>query len=302
MNGQDARSEILCVGEMLWDLHVPAGTPLTEANHVSFEPGGSAANVARHLAKQGVRAGVVGVVGEDALGKALVERIAREGVDVQHVQRMKARTGLVLISNDPAVAVAYRAADEEGQAFRQVLKGDYKCHIMHFSNLLPDRTAIHALTRAAQRARNAGSTVVVDANLRPRLWREDAVAKTNPFELLKVADVVKLSVDDMHLLGIKDPELFREDLPDGAILILTNGLRDTQAWSSRSHVSMPVVKLDIPIAVGAGDAFVAGCLSTMLDLPPRMWGARSELEGIVARGNAFARAYLETRLTHRATP
>ncbi len=302
MNGQDARSEILCVGEMLWDLHVPAGTPLIAANHVSFEPGGSATNVARHLVKQGIRAGVVGVVGEDALGTALVERIAREGVDVHNVVKMRARTGLVLISNDPAVAIAYRAADEEGQAFRQAIKGDYKCRIMHFSNLLPDRTAIHALTRAAQRARTAGSVVVVDANLRPRLWRADAVAKTNPFELLKTADVLKLSIDDMQLLGIDDPEVFREELEDHAILILTRGTQPTQAWSSRGSVSVPVVKLDIPIAVGAGDAFSAGCLSTMLDMPQRMWGARNELEGIVAHGNAVARAYLEQRLSSRSTP
>jgi len=295
MNGQDARCEILCIGETLWDFHVPAGTSLTEANHVFFEPGGSATNVARHLARLGVRAGVMGVVGDDPLGAALVERLAREGVDVTQVQKMAARTGLVVISSDPPVAVAYRAADEEAQAFRHALNGEYAAQIVHISSLLPNRTAIHALARAAQRARKAGSAVTVDANLRPRIWRGDAVAKTNPYELLEVADVVKVSTDDLKVLGVDDPELLRDKLRDEAILIVTSGARPTRAWSPRGMVEADVVKLDVAMAVGAGDAFVAGCLSTMLDVHPRLWGTREELAGIVARGNAIARSSLEDR-------
>jgi sugar/nucleoside kinase (ribokinase family) len=300
MNGQDAPCEILCVGELLWDLHVPQGTRLSEANHVSFETGGSATNVARHLVKLGVRAGVLGVVGEDALGTALLDRLARDRVDIRYVQKMTARTGLVLISNDPPVAVGYRAAEEEAQAFRQALNGEYTPKILHFSSILPNRTAIHALAKAAQRARRTGSIVTVDANLRPRLWQNDAAAKTNPFELLEVADVVKLSRVDLAMLRFEDPELLRDRLRDEAILILTDGSEPTRAWGPRGQVKVDVVKLDVPMAVGAGDAFVAGCLATMFDLPPRLWATLTELEGIVQRGNAVARAALEERRVGRS--
>lgn len=297
MNQQDARSEILCVGEVLWDLYVPQGTALAAANHVFFEPGGSATNVARHLGKLGVRAGILGVVGEDAVGTALLERLTREGVDVRHVHRMKARTGLVLISNDPAVAIAYRAATEEAHTFRQALNGEYPARIVHFSSLLPDRTALHALAKAAQRARKAGSVVTLDVNMRPGLWKNDAVAKTNPWEMIDAADVVKVSSDDLRVLGIEDPEIFRDKLPDEVLLIVTQGSQPTLAWGPRGRVEVPVVPMDQPMAVGAGDAFVAGCLSTMLDVHSRLWSAKEELEGIVARGNAFARAYLEQQRT-----
>ncbi|MBK9259191.1 MAG: hypothetical protein IPM54_05085 [Polyangiaceae bacterium] len=295
MSGRDAQSEIICVGETLWDLHVPEGTALSEANHVRFEPGGSATNVARHLVKLGVRAGVVGVVGDDPLGLALIERLLREGVDVRHMQKMSARTGLVVLSSAPPVAVGYRAAEEEAQAFRQALHGSFEARIVHFSSLLPNRTAIHALTRAAQRARKAGSVVTVDANLRPRLWRGDAVAKTNHYELLEVADMVKVSADDLNVLGMNDPVSLRDRLKPDAILIVTSGAGPTRAWSPRGEVEVSVVKLDVPTAVGAGDAFVAGCLSVMLDVHPRLWATLSELEGIIARGNAIARSSLEDR-------
>lgn len=297
MNGQDAPCEILCVGELLWDLHVPQGTQLSAANHVSFEAGGSAPNVAKHLVKLGLRAGVLGVVGEDPLGTALLERLTRERIDVRYVQKMTARTGLVLISNDPPVAVGYRAADEEAQAFRQALNGEYAPKILHFASILPNRTAIHALTKAAQRARRAGSIVTVDANMRPRLWRNDSAFKTNPFELLEVADVVKLSREDLEMLREEHPEILRDRLRDEVILIVTNGSEPTHAWGPRGHVKADVLKLDMPMAVGAGDAFFAGCLATMFDLHPRLWAAPNELEGILAKGNAVARMALDERQT-----
>lgn len=298
MNGQDTPCEILCVGELLWDLHVPPGTNLSAANHLSFEAGGSATNVAKHLVKLGVRAGVLGVVGEDALGTALLDRLAREQIDVRYVHRMTARTGLVLISNDPPVAVGYRAADEEAQAFRQALNGEYVPKILHISSILPNRTAIHALAKAAQRARRAGSMVTVDANLRPKLWRSDGAFKTNPFELLEVADVVKLSRDDLTMLREEHPEVLRDRLRDEVILIVTDGSEATHAWGPKGHVKADVVKLDVPMAVGAGDAFVAGCLAMMFDLHPRLWAELSELESILQRGNAIARSSLEDRAIH----
>lgn len=295
MNEKDAQSEILCVGEVLWDLYVPAGTPLAQANHVFFEPGGSATNVARHLGKLGVRAGILGVIGEDAVGAALLERLTREGVDVRLVHKMKARTGLVLISNDPPVAIAYRWATEEAHTFRQALNADYAARILHFSSLLPDRTALHALAKAAQRARKAGRVVMLDVNMRPGLWKGDMVAKTNPWEMIDAADVVKVSADDLRVLGVEDPEIFRDKLADEVILMVTQGSRPTLAWGPRGRVEVPVVPIEVPTTVGAGDAFVAGCLSTMIDVHPRLWATKDELEGIVARGNAFARAYLERR-------
>jgi sugar/nucleoside kinase (ribokinase family) len=295
MNGQDALCEILCVGELLWDLHVPPGIHLTAANHVSFELGGSATNVARHLAKLGMRVGVVGVVGEDALGTAMLERLVREGVDVRYVQKMTGRTGLVLISNDPAVAVAYRAAEEEAQVFRQALNGEYAAKIIHFSSILPSRAAIHSLAKAAQRARRNGSVVTVDANLRPRLWRGDLATKLNPYELLEVADVVKVSRDDLRILEVEHPEILRDRLRDDVLLIVTNGSDPTHAWGPRGHVQVDVVKLDVPMAVGAGDAFFAGCLATMFDVHPRLWTVLHELQGILAKGNAVARMALEER-------
>jgi len=300
MSGRDTQSEIICIGETLWDLHVPAGTALSEAEHVRFELGGSATNVARHLVKLGVRAGVMGVVGDDPLGVALVERLSREGVDVRHVQKMAARTGLVVLSTVPPVVVGYRAAEEEARALRQGLNGSFEGRIVHVSSLLPDRTTLHALTRAAQRARKAGSAVVVDANLRPHVWRGDAVAKTNPFEVLEVADVVKVSADDLKVLGMDDPVALWDKLKREAILIVTRGALPTRAWSSRGSVEVAVVKLDVPLAIGAGDAFVAGCLSTMLDVHPRLWSTLDELEGIVSRGNAIARSCLEDRAMRRA--
>ncbi len=295
MSGRDEQTEIVCVGETLWDLHAPEGTPLHAANHLRIEPGGSAANVALHLVKLGVHAGVIGVVGDDPIGRALVERLGRDGVDVHLMQKMSARTGLVMLLSSPPGAVGYRASEEEGEALRRGLYELFDARIVHLASLLPSRATLHAMTRAARRARQEGSGVTVDANLRPRLWRDDAVAKTNPFEVLSVADVVKVSVDDLRLLGFEDPLALRKKLLAEAILIVTNGGESTLAIGPLGEVEVGVDKLDVPMTIGAGDAFMAGCLSELFGVDRCSWSNPKVLSKVLRRGNDIARSALANR-------
>jgi ribokinase len=67
----------------------------------SLHPGGSAANTIYGLAKLGVRAGFIGTVGDDEIGEALVEDLARGGVDVSQIRVKKvAKTGSALCLSD----------------------------------------------------------------------------------------------------------------------------------------------------------------------------------------------------------
>jgi ribokinase len=67
----------------------------------SFHPGGSAANTIYGLAKLGVRGGFTGAVGDDEIGEALVEDLARVGVDVGQIRVKKgAKTGSALCLSD----------------------------------------------------------------------------------------------------------------------------------------------------------------------------------------------------------
>src|SRR5205809_537188 len=99
-------AEVLCAGIMVADhvctpiTHVPAAGELVMAESMLLTIGGCAANAAVDLAKMGVRAAVVGRVGNDVFGRTVLEMLREAGVDVAHVRATDtADTSQTLIVN-----------------------------------------------------------------------------------------------------------------------------------------------------------------------------------------------------------
>ena len=64
-------------------------------------PGGSAANTIYGLSKLGIKAGFIGVVGDDAEGKILLDDFQKAGVDTSQIQvKPEAKTGSTLCLSD----------------------------------------------------------------------------------------------------------------------------------------------------------------------------------------------------------
>jgi ribokinase len=64
-------------------------------------PGGSAANTIYGLAKLGVKAGFIGVIGDDDDGKALLNGFQEVGIDISKIKvKPKAKTGLAMCLSD----------------------------------------------------------------------------------------------------------------------------------------------------------------------------------------------------------
>ena len=70
-------------------------------NESKSSPGGSAANTIHGLAKLGVNTGFVGIVGDDAEGKILIQDFEKVGVDTSQIKvKPNAKTGSVLCLSD----------------------------------------------------------------------------------------------------------------------------------------------------------------------------------------------------------
>ena len=95
-----ASTEILCVGEVLWD-SLPAGLFL----------GGSPFNVACHLRAAGQPASMVSRVGQDRLGDEAVRRVARYGVG----------TDLIQVDQSLATGFVRVAVDDKGESTFDIL-------------------------------------------------------------------------------------------------------------------------------------------------------------------------------------
>ncbi len=82
---------LLCIGDLNADITVEAGSDIAPGSDtqgiVALAAGGSAANVAAGAAEAGAVTRFVGVVGDDLLGRLLVDELAGHGVEVRPIVR-----------------------------------------------------------------------------------------------------------------------------------------------------------------------------------------------------------------------
>ena len=200
------RKGICAAGELLIDF-TPCGTSSQGQLLYARNPGGAPANVLAMAAKLGIKARLCSVVGSDNFGTFLIESMLAAGIDTRFISRTaQARTTLAFVDLDerndrsftfyrkPGADILLADADIPNEA----LEG---CGIYHFSGVsLTDEPARGAVLRAAQRAKKMGLLVSFDPNYRPFLWPEAAQARRAFEEGMQLADIVKLSEEEVAFL------------------------------------------------------------------------------------------------------
>jgi sugar/nucleoside kinase (ribokinase family) len=301
----EARGEeidVVCMGEALWDLAAPAGVPFARAKSLRLRAGGGAVNVALGLTRLGLRAALAAAVGDDALGRALRDRVAAGGVFVEMVAPVARRTGLVFVERGAKEVrfVGYRDRDEAVAELPPGLRARALC----LTGLLPSAAQAKAWRKAASEARRRGAFILLDVNARPQLWADAgarggpgaAVARRATRAALRSADVVKSSPGDLAALGLGEGRAAtlaaRREMRGSATLIVTRGSSPAQVLGPCGELSCPTRPLACADATGAGDAFCAGLLAGVLrrgaPSDQRSWEALVEAAHRVAR-RALAR-------------
>jgi ribokinase len=99
-----AMLDLLTVGDVMLDVHVPAPPPGGRLHApVTVVAGGSAVNAALAAARLGARSCVVGAVGDDPAGKAIAETLRRTGVEAR-LSLTAHPTGTCVYAGDSVVA------------------------------------------------------------------------------------------------------------------------------------------------------------------------------------------------------
>ncbi len=172
------RFDIICLGRFAVDFYAQQiGARLEDVTTFAKYLGGSSANTAFGCARLGLRTGLVSRVGDDALGRFLVETIAREGCDVSHVSVDPARlTGAVVLGikdqdTFPLIFLRENCADmaiTEDDIEESYLADSRALLITgtHFSTGYINRISNLALDRA----RRNNVRTILDIDYRPVLW------------------------------------------------------------------------------------------------------------------------------------
>lgn len=232
-------------------------------------PGGAPANVAVGVARLGGDAAFIGRVGADPFGRFMAETLATEGVDIGHLTQDPAHnTSTVLVALDEAGERSFTfmvrpSADQflEPADLPHFEAGQWllTCSIALANE--PVRTScLHAM--AAIKA--AGGRVCFDPNLRPEVWGKPAEMLPQVSAAIALADVVKLSIEELQLLsGEDDLAAGLATLSGPALVLVTRGAAGVVArlgGEQLEWVGQKVTPLD---TTGAGDAFVAGLLAAL---------------------------------------
>jgi 2-dehydro-3-deoxygluconokinase len=287
--------DALCVGEAMWDLCAPAGVSFDHAESLGFHPGGAAVNVALALAEQGLRVGVAASLSADALGQALRARLAATGVATAHLTTAPGRTSLVLIERMAGARriVGYRSSDEPEAA----LPEGFAARILFLTGLLPSPSQRKIWKAAARDARRRRIPVVIDVNARPRMWT--GVDTGSALRVLREADVVKCSADDLLALGLGEPDravpALRASLRPRATFVLTDGPRPALAIGRFGAVEARCRPARVVDPTGCGDAFSAALLAAMAAAAPGDLAKASFWSAALRCGHALARARLSGR-------
>lgn len=241
-------------------------------------PGGAVFNLTRALARQGVNTLYLNPLSRDRFGRQLAAALTGDGVRLACPQPVAQSTSLAVVGLDDAghpdyvfyrQEVADRAvtADSLIQSCQRVpgLEMVYTGALA----LAPEDAGRYLPWLRAQH--QAGSVVVVDANLRPSVMPDLQAYRRNVHAALQHADVVKVSDEDLESLEIPGTDVFARaqhllGTSGAGLLVLTLGprgacllTRDGRQWRARE--SRPLAVVD---TVGAGDCFLAGFMVALL--------------------------------------
>ncbi|KXO99581.1 carbohydrate kinase family protein [Tsukamurella pseudospumae] len=252
----------LCLGEALVDVVLRDGADPTE--HV----GGSLFNVACGLASLGDPTSILSWWGRDVRGHRIAETAARAGIDVV--------AGTDGAANTP---LAYAHLDAEGRATYEFdltwdvgpvgddLERYGHLHTGSFAaTLTPGADRVHEV---AGRIREH-ATVSYDPNIRPALMGTPAEVLPRVTEMIAMSDVVKASDEDIAWLHPEEPveDVMRRWIAAGpAMVVVTRGPWGAYALlvGNRDMLHVDQLTVEVGDTVGAGDSFMAGLVSGLLD-------------------------------------
>jgi 5-dehydro-2-deoxygluconokinase len=247
------------------------GVPITGVKSFDAYVGGCPTNVSVGTRRLGLRSALLTAVGTDQVGDFVLAFLEREGVDVAHVPRLAdRRTSAVIMAIQPPDTFPltfYRDnCADLGLTVDHVRAAPLRASRVVFLtgtglSAEPSRTAT---LFAAETARAAGVTVLVDIDYRATVWPSAEAFGVNVRTLLRHADLAIGTEEEVcaatgcmeALEGAR--QLLAAGLP--ALILKRGGAGAAVCRPGAAPAIVPAFKIQILNVLGAGDAFASGFL------------------------------------------
>ena len=271
--------DVVALGESLIDF-TPNGTNAQGIELFARNPGGAPANVLAMNARLGGKTAFIGKVGKDGFGDFLRQTLVESSIDV---------SGLVIDEKIPTT-LAFVQLDSKGDrsfTFYRNPGADVMLTSAEVNRNLIDTATLEA----ARYARQQGKLVSFDPNYRPLLWEHPADAVVQMQEGVKLADLLKVSEEEMQLIT-NESDLARGSqalLEMGPSLVLVSlGAKGAYYRNAVGAGHLPTYDVPTVDTTGAGDAFMGAIHYQLRRKAAEDLRTLSafELEEIVRFGNA----------------
>jgi fructokinase len=243
---------IVVGGEALVDLVIdPDGA-------VTAKLGGGPFNAARAIGRLSSDVAFLGALSRDRFGTLLHRQLVADDVDDSLIQFTELPTTLASAELDAHGSATYHFYLAETAAPNLHLPPlPAEVTILHVGTLgmvlEPMATTLEAIVG------NIGDDVLVllDPNCRPRVTSDRVGYLARLDRMLRRADVVKVSTDDIDFIAPDDNDAGVRLLLDGGakVVLHTDGGRSVHIHSARGEVEVPVPSVVVADTIGAGDSF-----------------------------------------------
>ena len=285
------RGRFLVMGRAGLDLYAdPPGSRSEQASGFSAALGGSAANIAVALVRQGMQASLLTCVSDDAVGRFCLNQLDFYGVERSLVRVVggEARTSLAVVETrvEDHQSVIYRNGAADFQLDRQDVEAvDYGA----FDALVVTGTVFaadpsrSAAFQALHLARVAGMPLILDLDYRPYSWTSAEFAAETLGRAAGMCDIVIGNDVEWGLLaGNLAAGQAKARALAGALacVVYKMGADGAVTFGDGAELRTGIFATEALKPVGAGDAFL-GCMIAAL-------ARGSGLETAVLRGSAAA--------------
>lgn len=280
--------DLITMGRSSIDLYAnEVGAPFVDIKSFAAYVGGSPTNIAVGARRLGLNAAVLTAVGEDPVGDFILKFLQDEGVQTKYVLRKPGtRTSAVVLGIEPPdkfPLVYYRDNCADNQlSIDDVLQTPVKdCRVFEFSGTgLSKEPSRSATLFAAEQAKAAGATVVLDVDFRPNQWHDPRAFGVTVRSALPLVDIVLGTDDECKAVTLADPAQVNVthsqisgarvagDLAQAIqsmqrrgprVIVVKKGEKGATVYEAgKAPLDVPGFPVKVYNVLGAGDAFAAG--------------------------------------------
>jgi sugar/nucleoside kinase (ribokinase family) len=296
MDASQNPKQVLCVGDLVADIfasplaRLPEPGELVLSDRIAVFPGGNALNTAIALRRLGENVAVAGSIGDDALGRLLLDQMQTQGLDVRGVRRepggITASTFILRAEGEDrrfihslGVAATFSGEHVSTELIPEngiMLVGGYLKLGAWDDNVLAD---------LMRHARRRNCTVVLNICVA----QDSGVDPCRCLSLLEHVDVFVPNEDEARVLtGETLPALQARALrrAGARVVVITRGSNGLFADDGEHTMDMGIFQVSLVDPSGCGDCFTAGLIAALL----REWDTVRSLEFASAVGAIGATA------------